>query len=211
MKLIYGIGFAYLALCALVHVVRPNGSRSKGPASSVVPNTNGCTATQYGSESAKRWYCSVKPYCNSVEAADRLRTSPPPTGWDGAGYAAACHTLAGRIDAARQTLDAVAKHKRRRAVTIVFDIAHPVADRGDDVAAGPIMHLVLEYWPNFFQALYHAGMSDYALGKNEHAIDELTRFRRVYPHNDWFGQQADRALDRLARGLGPDKPNPGAH
>ena len=50
---------------------------------------------------------------------------------------------------------------RAGAANVLFEVAHPVADAGDDRASGPMMELVLEYWPNNYMALYHAGMSEY--------------------------------------------------
>ena len=81
----------------------------------------------------------------------------------GAGYGAACYALAGRIDHARSLITALPAGERGQASAIVFDIGHPVADAGDDRSAGPIMELVLEFWPENYMALYHAGMSEYVL------------------------------------------------
>ena len=79
----------------------------------------------------------------------------------------------------------------------MFDLAHPVADAGDDVAAAPIMNLVLESWPNHYQALYHAGMSDFALGNRDRARTHLTEFLRLYTQDDGFRRNAKQALAKL--------------
>ena len=42
------------------------------------------------------------------------------------------------------------------------------------------MELVLEYWPNQYMALYHAGMSEYALGQPGLARQHLTSFLQYY-------------------------------
>jgi predicted Ser/Thr protein kinase len=146
---------------------------------------------------AESWFAVAKPSCNPVEVARFMsgRTTAP--GWDGAGYAAGCWALAGKIDEARAALSRVAPEERWRAAGIVFDLAHPVADAGDDVAAAPIMNLVLESWPNHFQALYHAGMSDYALGNRDRARTHLAEFLRLYSIEDGFRRNARDVLARL--------------
>ena len=87
--------------------------------------------------------------------------------------------------------------QRYRAAGIVFDLAHPVADAGDDVSAAAVMNLVLESWPNHFQALYHAGMSDYSLGNHGRARTHLARFLELYPTEDGFRRNAKDALAKL--------------
>jgi len=157
------------------------------------------------------WFARVKPRCNPVEVAVALADDPPPATPDGAGYAASCWALAGKIPQARMTIEALRFDHRAYAASVVFYIAHPVADRGDDVSAGPMMELVLEFKPDDFQALYHAGMSEYALGKPDEARIKLTQFRRLYTATDFFGTNADATLDRIAKNLPPATASPGAH
>ena len=146
---------------------------------------------------AQGWFARAKPFCNPVEVAQLMARQPGPPGWDGAGYVAGCWALAGRIPQARTALAGVPEKDRWRAAGIVFDLAHPVADAGDDMAAGPIMNLVLESWPDHFQALYHAGMSDYALGNGDRARAHLTRFLQLYKEEDGFTRNAREALSKL--------------
>jgi hypothetical protein len=150
-----------------------------------------------GGSKAQRWFASAKPFCNPVEVAQFMARRPGPAGWDGAGYAAGCWALAGRIEEARSALARVPEEDRWRAAGVVFDLAHPVADAGDDIAAAPIMNLVLESWPNHFQALYHAGMSDSALGHGDRARIHLTEFLRLYKEDDGFTRNARAALAGL--------------
>jgi predicted TPR repeat methyltransferase len=82
-------------------------------------------------------------------------------------------------------------------VGIVFDVAHPVADAGDDRAAGPIMQMVVDFWPNHYMALYHAGMSEYALGQPELARKHLRSFLDNYPSDDGWRRNAIEVLGRL--------------
>ena len=139
----------------------------------------------------------MKPYCNAVEVEVRQQQSPPPATLNGAGYSAACYALAGKIDRARTIIERVAPARRWQAAGIVFDVGHPVADAGDDRSAGPIMELVLEYWPNNYMALYHAGMSEYALRQFDPARAHLEAFLRLYTNNDGWRRNAQTALRQL--------------
>jgi predicted Ser/Thr protein kinase len=165
-----------------------------------VPKTRAVAAVQQPPSRgtpAQRWFSRAKPFCNPVEVAQFVANNPPAPGWDGAGFAAGCWALAGKIDQARALLISVDEPSRWRAAGIVFDLAHPVADAGDDLAAAPIMNLVIEFWPAHFQALYHAGMSDFALGHRERARTHLTEFLRLYKEDDIFGRNARKALAEM--------------
>ena len=184
------LGVAAVAITTLSFVWSPVRS---------VQSASAGTATRVpaGVPSARSWLARAKPYCNSVEVAQFMARNPYPSGWDGAGFAAGCWALAGRIEEARKTLAGVPEKDRSRSAGIVFDLAHPVADAGDDIAAGPIMNLVLESSPNHFMALYHAGMSDSALGHADRARTHLTGFLRLYKADDFFTRNAREALARL--------------
>ena len=150
-----------------------------------------------GPTAAGEWFRRVKPYCNSVEIGF-LRSMPAPAGVDGAGFEAACFALAGRIDDSRRIIDRLSPNERAAAAGIVFEVGHPIADAGDDRAAGPIMELVVDYWPNHYMALYHAGMAEYMLGQHALAKKNLEAFRRIYTQNDGWRSNADDVLRRLA-------------
>jgi hypothetical protein len=115
----------------------------------------------------------------------------------GAGYHAACFALAGRIDDARRIIDRLAPKDRHRAAGIVFDVGHPVADAGDDRAAGPIMELVIDYWSNHYMALYHAGMAEYMLGQYDLATRNLEQFLAIYQQPDGWRSNATTVLKRM--------------
>jgi serine/threonine protein kinase len=151
--------------------------------------------------SAVTWFSRAKPFCNSVEVAQFIARNPPPSGWEGNGYAAGCWALAGKIEPARELLSKLRKDEQWRAAGRVFDLAHPVADSGDDVAASPVMKLVLSFWPNHYMAMYHAGMSDYALGDYTSAKELLNSFLELYHQEDGFRRNAKQALDRIDQGL----------
>jgi tetratricopeptide (TPR) repeat protein len=147
------------------------------------------------------WFARVKPYCNAVEVDVRLQSDPAPATTEGAAYGAACYALAGKVDRARQVIDALpAGDARRYAADVVFYIGHPVADAGDDASAGPIMRLVVEYEPDNFMALYHAGASEYALGEHEAARGHLRRFLEIYGTEDGWRANARGLLGRMDGG-----------
>ena len=139
---------------------------------------------------AVSWFRSMKAYCNPVEVDTRLTWSPAPRSADGTAYEAACFALAGRIDSARERILQLSEDQRWSAAGVVFNVGHPVADAGDDLAAGPIMELVVEFWPNHYMALYHAGAARYALGDHEPAHRYLDSFLEYYASDDGWRRNA---------------------
>jgi serine/threonine protein kinase len=146
------------------------------------------------------WFDRIKPRCNAVEVVTAITANPPPADWQGAGYAAACYALAGKIDAADLAIGQLDPQLRAQAVNIVFEIGHPVADAGDDRSAGPIMELVLKYWPQNYMAMYHAGMSAYALGDIPLSKQRLTDFLNTYQAVDGWTNNARTVLAKIASG-----------
>jgi hypothetical protein len=188
---LYLVGFGYLAICGLVVL------RHRAP-SSGAPETTPSHAGGGGfGGSAGEWFAAMKPYCNAVEVELAQRQHPPPASLDGQGLSAACYALGGKIDRARGIISELPAGDRYRAAGIVFDVAHPVADAGDDRSAGPIMELVVEFWPNHYMALYHAGMSEYALGQAVLARTHLESFLSYYHENDGWTRNARVVLARL--------------
>jgi hypothetical protein len=187
------IGWGYVALCVGLILAARGGSSvaagfgGMGPAVPNIANTS----------DAAQWFRRVKPYCNSVEVATLQQSAPAPATVEGAGYKAACLALAGKIDDARRVIDGVPQANRVQAVGIVFDVGHPVADAGDDRSAGPIMELVVDYWPNHYMALYHAGMAEYMLGQRDLAKHNLTEFLKFYHEKDGWTSNANEVLTRL--------------
>ena len=109
-----------------------------------------------------------------------------------------CLSIAGRIDDARAHLTRMSGAERQQAINAVFTIAHPIADAGDDRSAGPIMELVVEFWPENYMAVFHAGMAAYALGDDARAKAQLDRFLGMYQSNDVWRQRAQAALAGIA-------------
>ncbi len=191
----YAVGLAYMALCAVavaksrppVVVETPAAHQPIEPLTAEAPI-----------DDAAAWFTAIKPFCNTVEVETALaqRQAPPP-GVLGAGYHAACLALGGKIERARGVLAAVAADDRWRAAGVVFDVAHPVADAGDDRSAGPIMALVVDFWPNHHMALYHAGASEYALGDLAAARQHLAAFIELYQAQDGWRGNAQKILAEL--------------
>jgi len=189
----YLFGWGFVAIC--VALVLGASSKSNGTSSERTAYSG--PAAPAGSERAEEWFRRARPYCNSVEIRVLLRQTAPPATTAGAGYHAACFALAGQIDEARKLIDQLAPNERFRAAGIVFDVGHSVADAGDDRSAAPIMELVIDYWPNHYMALYHAGMAEYMLGQRDLARRNLTEFLRLYHENDGWRANGITVLARL--------------
>jgi len=187
-RALYLAGVGYLAICGVV--VWRHRTHS---AAAVEPTME----TVRFDGSASQWFAAMKPFCNAVEVEIAHRRHPAPATLEGQGLSAACYALGGKIDAARAIIDRLAEPDRHRAAGIVFDIAHPVADAGDNRSAGPIMELVVSYWPNHYMALYHAGMAEFTLGQPALAAKNLKAFLSYYHENDGWTQSARETLARL--------------
>jgi len=133
------------------------------------------------------------PMCTPLDADTRI-ADPQMTEHD----RVTCLAVAGKINAARTRLFAMPTAERARAIQAVFDIAHPIADRGDDRSAGPIMALVVELWPENYMAVFHAGMAEFALGHDANARAQLERFLEMYKQSDVWRQRAEKALADIA-------------
>lgn len=144
------------------------------------------------------WLAEVRSYCNPVDVERRLRSQPAPATDDGVMHEAACFALAGKIGAARASIESLPTERRYEAAGVVFATGHPAADAGDELAAGPLMELVVEYWPNHYMALYHAGAAAYERGDDAAAEDYLARFMTHYTIEDGWRSNARSMLDGLA-------------
>jgi hypothetical protein len=193
----------YVGLCVALIASR----QSSRPAPAVVQSSSpaaGVGPKPPGPPTAGEWFRRAKPYCNAVEVATLAqRMEPPPATAEGTGYHAACFALAGRIDDARRLIDQLAARERLHAANVVFEVGHPVADAGDDRSAGPIMELVIDYWPNHYMALYHAGMAEYMLGQRDLARHNLEAFLNDYHENDGWRTNALDVLRRMSDSTHP--------
>lgn len=189
MRTLYLLGFAWLTVAGLSLVT--------AAAPPTVLRHSGKSAQFSGS--AGEWFHAIRPFCNPVEVDVQVGWNPPPTGVQGTGFAAACFALAGRIDQARERILELESDDQWRAAGIVFNVGHPVADAGDDRAAGPIMELVIEFWPNHYMALYHAGAARYSLGEPQVATRYLRAFLESYELEDGWTASARSILDVVER------------
>ena len=190
---LYALGWSYVALCGLLLAI----ARMQ-PVPAPVPQ--GRPPAHHHEPSpgeGGQWFAGMKPFCNAVEVEVRQQHVPPPATVDGAGYSAACYALAGKIDQARKVIDRLPPNQRSQAAAIVFGVGHPVADAGDDQSAGPIMRLVIDYQPDNYMALYHAGMSEFILGQADFARTHLKQFMALYPSEDGWRANARDVLTRL--------------
>jgi len=165
-----------------------------GPIGVTDPDADPAPATV---NAADAWFAAVRPYCNSVEAETRVSWNPPPKTDRGTMNEAACFALAGRIDLARAAIERLPEDRRYEGAGVVFAAGHPVADAGDDLAAGPLMELVVEFWPNHYMALYHAGTAAWERGDNAAAQRYLTRFLQEYATEDGWRSNALRMLESM--------------
>ena len=197
-RLLYLAGFAYIGLCATL-VVRAVRERQPVYPQLLLAPPPVPPAPPSGS-AAEEWFAAMKQYCNPVEVDVQTRYTPPPNTSEGAGYSAACFALAGKIERARAIIEEMSSGDRGAAANVLFNVAHPVADAGDDRASGPMMELVLDYWPNNYMALYHAGMSEYSLGQTALAESRLRAFLGMYNADDGFTGTAKAALAKIEAG-----------
>ena len=203
-RFLYFAGFVWIALCGavLMHAV---SARQRTPAMMTVDTAVPVVPRAAPATNGQQWFATMKPYCNPVEVDVRERYTPAPNTADGAGYAAACFALAGKIDRAKSIIESMPAGDRGAAANILFEVAHPVADAGDDRASGPMMELVLDYWPNNYMALYHAGMSEYSLGQTALAESHLEAFLKMYNAADGFTGAARAALAKIKEAGGARK------
>jgi tetratricopeptide (TPR) repeat protein len=150
---------------------------------------------------ALAWFESVRQRCNPVEVETWMGWQPAPPSPDGDMYKAACFALAGKVERAREVIDGLPQQLRYVAAGVVFEAGHPAADAGDDIAAGPLMELVVEYWPNHYMALYHAGAARYDTGDYEAARRYLERFLVEYHEDDGWTGSARSMLAEISRAL----------
>lgn len=188
---------AVMAAFAVAGVVGTVLDRGAGLTPTVDPIGTIQVTPTFGAD-AETWFRSIRAHCNPIEVETRFRSNPPPATHEGRMHAAACYALAGKIDAARASIEALPAELRYLAAGVVFDAGHPVADAGDDVAAGPLMELVVEYWPSHPMALYHAGAARFESGSHEAAEGYLERFLVEYGVQDGWRTNALAMLETIA-------------
>lgn len=158
----------------------------------LVPPTTPASTTD-----AATWLSEARPYCTPGDVDARLRSRPAPATVNGSMHQAACLALAGRVQDAHAVIQALPRRQRGLAADVVFAVGHPIADRGDELGAGPLMELVVEYRPDHYMALYHAGSAASQRGDVYAARLYLTRFLEVYAVPDGWRSNATSMLDSI--------------
>ncbi len=192
----------FLALAHLAALLLVGGARIRDPFDAH-PLTGG--AVQTGGSDVSSWFKAIRPYCNQTEVGLAISRNPPPQEAAGWGHEAGCYALAGKIRRADDVLSGVRDEaERAQAAERVFQLAHHVADSGDDDSAGPIMRLTLKYMnrarPAYYMALYHAGMAEYNMGDHVVAQQHLMEFLELYRANDGWNRNARIVLAKIERG-----------
>ncbi|HKJ03313.1 MAG TPA: hypothetical protein VJ997_12690 [Longimicrobiales bacterium] len=144
------------------------------------------------------WFQAIRPRCTPADVTLSTDLNRPPKGVQGTGYEAACFALAHRIPKARAILLGLPEDDRIRGASIVYDVAEDLATRGKHDMAGPLMELVLEFWPNHYLALYEAGSARFASGDLAGAQNYLTRFLEVNEGNEDLVANAQRMIGDYA-------------
>ncbi len=192
MRKVYLLGLLYIGL-SVAYIMRagePMAIPPDDPPFTITVQAQPDVDPAIDPDDAVAWFHAIKQYCNPVEVETRVGWSPAPRSADGTAYQAACFALAGQIDTARELILELQEDQRWHAAGVVFNVGHPVADAGDDLAAGPLMELVVEFWPNHYMALYHAGAARYALGDHGAAHKYLVSFLEHYDPDDGWRQSA---------------------
>lgn len=197
MRALYALGLLYIALCGGLVWLGRAAPVVPSPDIPIPPTPVAQPVRPVPQISGPEWFQRMKPFCNPVEVETRVRYEPPPSGFEGTAYGAGCFALAGKIGRARDLILQLDQAQRQMAADIVFELAHPVADAGDDKSAGPIMGLVVEFSSSNYMALYHAGASEFALGQPELARKHLVRFLELYRQNDGWRTSAESMIVKI--------------
>jgi len=143
------------------------------------------------------WYRRIEPRCTPSGVQLVVDLNRPPAGTLRAGYEAACFAVAMDVPKARALILGLPEQDRLQAISVVFNVAQGMVDRGREIPAGPLMELVLEFWPNHYVALFEAGATRFAVGDYTHARAYLERFLEVYAPDDQRTQRAERMMAQM--------------
>lgn len=143
------------------------------------------------------WYRRIEPSCTPSDVRLAVDLNRPPAGTSGTGYEAACFAVAMDMPKARALILGLPEQDRLQAVSVLFNVAQDMVDRGQEMPAGPLMELVLEFWPNHYVALFEAGATRFAIGDYPHARTYLQRFLEVYAPDDQRTQRAQRMMEEM--------------
>lgn len=187
---------AAMSFFALTGVVANLLDRAVSPTPTVAP-IGTIQVTPVTAIDGADWFQSIRAHCNPEEVESQLRRRPAPASHEGRMQEAACYALAGKIDLARRSIEALPRGLRQQAAGVVFEAGHPAADAGDEIAAGPLMELVVEFWPGNYMALYHAGAARFESGSRAEAETYLRAFLSQYSIQDGWRSNAVAMLERI--------------
>jgi hypothetical protein len=143
------------------------------------------------------WFESIRTRCTPAHVQLAVDLSRPPDGTVSTGYEAACFAIAADMPKARALILGLPESDRLEAASVVFNVAQAMVEHGQEMPAGPLMELVLEFWPNHYVALFEAGVTRYSEGDYTHARIYLQRFLDVYVQDDQRTQRAMRMIDEM--------------
>jgi hypothetical protein len=143
------------------------------------------------------WFDAIRAKCTPANVQLAVDLSRPPDGTVSTGYEAACFAIAADTPKARALILGLPEGDRLEAASVVFNVAQAMVEHGQEMAAGPLMELVLEFWPNHYVALFEAGVTRYSEGDYTHARIYLQRFLDVYVQDDQRTQRAMRMIDEM--------------
>jgi hypothetical protein len=143
------------------------------------------------------WFEAIRAECTPAKVQLAVDLRRPPDGTVSTGYEAACFAIAADLAKARALILGLPEGDRLEAASVVFNVAQAMVERGQEMPAGPLMELVLEFWPNHYVALFEAGVTRYAEGDYTHARIYLQRFLDVYVQDDQRTQRAMRMIDEM--------------
>jgi hypothetical protein len=192
-----------LALIAFAVIISPIAAsvlkRDKAPAPAPAPEVRRPDPKPVrAATDPAAWFAGIRSRCTPADVTLATDLNRPPHGVDGTGYEAACFALARNTAKARAILLGLPENDRLRGASLVYEVAEGLAGGGRHDAAGPLMELVLEFWPNHYLALYEAGRARYASGDLSGAQVFLARFLQEDQADDEMVANANRMMGAMA-------------
>jgi len=159
----------------------------------------------------EQWREIARKKCNPVEIGVLMKRTSAPDSVLGQSYKAACYTLAGNIEEARKVIDSLPQKDRTEASSMVFRLIHYISDSGDEISARPAMKMTIDYQPEHYMALYHAGMAEYELatqGAKDASLSQseeyLSRFLKIFKKEEIHRKKAIEVLAKIRNSSSTD-------
>jgi hypothetical protein len=167
------------------------------PVTDVRPTDAPAPSSELPAATPSEWFTAIRAKCTPANVQLAVDLQRPPQGTLATGYEAACFAIAADLAKARALILGLPEGDRLEAASVVFNVAQRMVERGQAMPAGPLMELVLEFWPNHYVALFEAGVTRYSEGDYTHARIFLRRFLDVYVQQDQRTQRALRMIDEM--------------